>query len=198
MAFMRAEYRWLKDGMAGRWKLEHQPWYITALLSPWFFFISVFPFYSSLPPPPISSRSASRGWSLTLTLGTLWIHSSSVSSLLPIKQSSCNDTQNGHSWQSAAIEEGLLYYRKKKSYYRGATGYWCCVKSFSVFVLCFMSKRACAQWDGRRYDINEVVYKFCPPLGTFFSTTLLLRWLLKNKSRTFVRLCAPRWDLTFL
>lgn len=52
MAFMRAEYRWLKDSELRLWEGEHQPEYIIALPSPWFLFTPVFFFYLSLCPPP--------------------------------------------------------------------------------------------------------------------------------------------------
>lgn len=104
MAFMRAEYRWLKDSELWLWAGKRQPECITAPTpSPWFFSL-YFPVICHSLLHPLFSSSASYDWSLTQTLVALWIRSSSISLLLPIKQSSHNDGQNGDTWQSAAAE----------------------------------------------------------------------------------------------
>lgn len=119
MVFMRAEYWWLDGSELRLWEGEHQSEYITPTLStlplfpdssPFLFFSFIY--HSVFFPPflnPLFSSSASCNWSLTQTLRALWIHSSSISLLLPIKQSSNNDTHNSHTWQSGAGDKCLLY-----------------------------------------------------------------------------------------
>lgn len=123
------------------------------LSTPVLLFFSFF-FYPSLclsflPSRPLFSSSASCDWSLTQTLSAPWIHSSSISSLLPIKQSSYNDTHNGHTWQSGAggrVSPILVAKAKPLEWSQ-----WvhlvgvkneCCAKRLSIFVRCFISKKS--------------------------------------------------------
>lgn len=160
MAFMRAEYRWLDgsglrlwEGGTSAWIYYRSPFLLDSSPLLCCFFFSFF-FYPSLclsflPSRPLFSSSASCDWSLTQTLSAPWIHSSSISSLLPIKQSSYNDTHNGHTWQSGAggrVSPILVAKAKPLEWSQ-----WvhlvgvkneCCAKRLSIFVRCFISKKS--------------------------------------------------------
>lgn len=115
MAFMRAEYRWLKDSELWLWAGKRQPECITAPIS--LNLLPVFSFLRHSPLHPLFSSSASYDWSLTQTVA-LCIRSSSISLL----QSSLTTDKMGTIDSSRRIVSPIL--QEEQSYYIGANGYW--------------------------------------------------------------------------